>query len=146
MYIKIDGNQMLPTFDYTITILNKLKASDSSTRQDVWYKTVVKNCAFSKSNKTNISGNTVSSGALFTIRVPKSENYLPYSKWINGPDGYFTFSGGDYVVKGEIDEIPTSSNILTIYNKYRENACKITFIKDNTGTIECMEHYRIEGV
>ena len=147
MRITFRKNQMLPTFDYKITILNKIKSVDNSNNGDIWKKTVVNNCSFSKSNQVDNAGNTISSAALFVIRIPKSKNYLEYKEWIKSPNNNFTLNGGDYIIKGEIPENPTTSKDVTdIYNSYRETACKITFTKDNTNTIECMEHYRVEGI
>lgn len=146
MKIQFKPGQMLPTFDYTVTILNRQKAQHSETRQDIWYKSVVENCAWTSQVVRNVSGTTVSVGASYIIRIPKNPNYKPYSEWIQDIQG-FTFSTGDYLILGEIEEeIITPQTVLSIVQKYRPNACEIRLFKDNTGTIELAEHYHLEGV
>lgn len=146
MKIKFKSGQMLPTFDYTVTILNKLKAQNSATRQDVWVKTVVQNCAWTSNLVRNISGTSVSVGGSYVVRIPKNENYKPYSEWTKNNQG-FTFSTGDYLILGEIEEeIITPQTVIQLIQKYRPNACEIRYFKDNTGTIELAEHYHLEGV
>lgn len=146
MKVNFKPGQLLPTFDYTITILNKLKAQHSETKQDIWKKTVVKNCAWSSNLVRNIAGTSVSVGASYIVRIPKNEDYKPYSEWIKTMRG-FTFSTGDYLILGEIEEeIITPQTVLSIIQKYRPNACEIRFFKDNTGTVEVAEHYHLEGV
>lgn len=148
MRITWNSGQMLPTFDYKITVLNKLSAKDSVTKQDVWYKTVLNNCAFSSEIVRDASGTTVAVGNAFVARIPKSENYLPYSKWIENPDANFTLNVGDYVILGELDdsEIVVPNNIQKIYQSHKATAFVIKAFKDNTGTIELAEHYRVDGV
>lgn len=137
---------MLPTFDYTVTILNKLKVQHSVTKNDVWFKSVVKNCAWTSSIVRNISGTSVSVGASYIVRIPKDSRYRPYAEWIKDNQG-FTFSTGDYLILGEIEEeIITPQTVVSLVQKYRPNACEIRLFKNNTGTIELAEHYYLEGV
>ncbi len=146
MRIKWNKNQMLPTFGYTITVLNRLKAKHSTTKLDIWKKTVLHNCFLSTQAIRSITGTTVSISNNFICRVPKNENYRPYNDWIYDLEG-FTFSTGDYVIKGEIQEdIIEPNNIRDIVDKYRPNAFEIRLFKDNTGAIEVLEHYHLEGV
>lgn len=147
MKLKWKQGQLLPTFDYTITILNKAKATDTATGLDVWRKTVLNNCAWSANAVRNIQGSTVSVGNAFVVRVPKSPDYHPYSEWITNIYKGFTFSTGDYIIKGEIEEQDiTPNNVLNIVSKHRPEAFEIRYFKDNTGTVELAEHYHIEGV
>lgn len=144
--IKINQNQLLPTFDYTITLINKLKATDSATKVESYYKTVLHNCAFTTESIRNVQGSTTSVGNVYVTRIPKNMNYKPYSEWVSSLDG-FTISLDDYVIKGEIEEeVITPQTIAKIINKYRPNAFQIRSFKDNTGTIELAEHYKLEGV
>lgn len=148
MIVKWKQGQLLPTFDYTITILNKLKATDSATKLDVWKKTVINNCAWSSNIVRNVSGTTVSVGTSFVVRIPKSDEYKPYNEWKDSEtlEG-FTFSTGDYLIKGEIaEDVITPNNVQTIVKQHRPEAFEIRYFKDNTGTIELAEHYHIEGV
>lgn len=146
MKIKWKQGQLLPTFDYTITVLNKLKSTDSATKLDVWKKTVLNNCAWSSQAVRSVQGSTVSLGNAFVVRVPKNADYKPYNEWKDTLDG-FTFSTGDYIIKGEITEdTVTPNNVLKIVEAYRPDAFSVVFFKDNTGTVEALEHYHIEGV
>lgn len=144
--IKINRNQLLPTFDYPITIINKLKSVNSTTKLDSYYKTVIQNCVFTTEIVRNVQGTQASVGNVYISRIPKDERYKPYAEWIKTLDG-FTISTDDYIIKGEIEEdLITPNNIIQIVNKYRPNAFQIRVFKDNTGTIELAEHYKVEGV
>lgn len=146
MKVRWKQGQLLPTFDYTITVLNNLAARDSATKLDVWKKTTLKNCAWSSNTVRNVQGTTVSVGSSFVVRVPKSEDYKPYNEWKETLDG-FTFSTGDYVIKGEIEEETVTPNtVLDIVSRHKPEAFEVRLFKDNTGTVELAEHYRIEGV
>lgn len=145
MYIAWKPGQMLPTFDYTITVLNKLAARDSATKLDVWKATVLHNCSWSGRAERSVQGNTVSVGNVFVVRVPKSEEYHPYNQWKETMDG-FTFSTGDYIIRGEITEEATPQTVLNIVNSHKPEAFIIKLFQDNTGTVEALEHYHIEGV
>lgn len=144
--IKWNKGQLLPTFDYTITVLNKLDSKDSATKMDVWKKTVLNNCSWSTQIVRTVQGSTVSIGSTFVVRVPKNSEYHPYSQWKETLDG-FTFSTGDFIILGEIQEDTVTPNTVgDIVNAYRPQAFEVRLFKDNTGTIEALEHYRIEGV
>lgn len=146
MKLKWKQGQLLPTFDYTLTLLNRVKATDSTTGLDVWKKTVLKNCAFSSRAIRNVQGsNTVSLGSAYVVRIPKNDDYKPYNEWYQTLEG-FTFSTGDYIIKGEISEDVSPKNVVSLINKYRPDAFEIRLFKDNTGTVELLEHYHIEGV
>lgn len=147
MRVSWKQGQLLPTFDDTITLLNKLSAHDSLTKLDVWKKTVIHNCFFKSQTVRNINGTTVSLGSSFLCRVPKSPDYVPYSKWREDIAQGFTFSVGDIIIRGEIEETDINPNNVTqILTKYRPEAFRISAFSDNTGKIEALEHYRIEGV
>lgn len=137
--------QLLPNFDYTITILNKLKAVDNDTKLDVWKKTVIKNCSWSTQAVRSVSGSNVLLGSAYIVQIPKDERYQPYNQWKENTAG-FTVSVGDYIIKGEITEDVTASNVLKIVNSHRPDAFQINFFRNNTGTVELAEHYRVEGV
>lgn len=145
MRITWNPDQMLPTFDYTITVLNKLDYRDSATKLDVWKATVLRNCSWSGRAERSVQGNTVSVGNVFVVRVPKSLNYHPYNEWKNTMDG-FTFSTGDYIIRGEITDEVTPDTVNSIVNSHKPEAFIIKLFQDNTGTVEALEHYHLEGV
>lgn len=145
MRISWKPGQMLPTFDYTITVLNKLSARDSATKLDVWKATVLHNCSWSGRAERSMDGNNATVGNVFVVRVPKSADYHPYNEWKRSMDG-FTFSTGDYIIRGEITEEVTPSTVQSIVNAHKPEAFIIKLFQDNTGTVEALEHYHIEGV
>lgn len=139
---------LTPTFNKTITVLNKLAAKDSATGKDVWYKTVLTDCSFMGDVVRNATGNTVGVGNAYVCRIPKNDNYLPYSEWRNNRDGHFTLNVGDYVFLGTLaeTEIPTPNTIQAIYQAHKDTAFVIKAFSDNTGTIGMLQHYRVDGV
>ena len=144
--MKINKNQMLPTFGDTITILNKLKAIHSASKMDIWKKTVLDNCFFSSQAVRNIKGTTVTMGNNFICRVPKNKDYSPYNEWSKDLTG-FTFSTGDFIVNGIVtEEIIDANNIKKIIEQYKPNTFEIRFFKDNTNSIPLLAHYHLGGV
>lgn len=145
---KVSEKKLFPTFNNTITLLNKLASADSSTKKDIWYATVIENCFFTSKAVETATGNTVSVGTVFTARIPYSRFYKPYRDWLADVDNCFTLNTGDYVFLGILspDEILTPNNIINIYNKHRRNAFMVKSVKDNTGHLELLQHYHIEGV
>lgn len=135
---------MTPLFDYTITVLNKRAGRDSADKLDAWKKTVLHHCSWSSQAVRSVSGTTVSLGNAYVVRVPKSDAYRPYGQWIADMEG-FTFSTGDYIIRGEIPDEVTPKTVQAIVNRYRPEAFEIKLFRDNTGTIEALEHYRLEG-
>lgn len=145
MRITWNQGQMLPTFDYTITVLNKLSARDSVTKLDVWKATVLHHCAWSGKAVRSVQGSEISIGNSFIVRVPKSENYHPYNEWKENMNG-FTFSTGDYIIKGEVTDEVTPNTVQNIVNAHKPEAFIVKFFQDNTKTVEALEHYHLEGV
>ena len=146
MIVSWKPNQLLPTFDYTITVLNKLASRDTTTgKVDIWYATKLENCSFTSEVVRDVTGNVASVGNTFICRIPKSNNYMKYSEWKSNPDEHFTLNVGDYIFLGELEEIVTAQNIQQIYQSHKDSAFQIKAFKDNTGTIELAEHYRVDG-
>lgn len=140
--------KQLPTFRHTITVLNKRDGLDSPDHLDAWKKTVLKQCAW---KQTETQDQTVrlseavdiSKGADYLVRVPPSSEYRPYSAWKDTMEG-FTFSPGDYVLKGEITEEITAETVQSIVSQHRPDAFEVRLFRDNTGT-GYLDHYRLEG-
>ena len=146
--VSFTNTQLLPTFDYTVTLLNRIKAQDSITKRDVWHTTVVRNCFFEVTTVRQAQGNNVSMGGAYKCLIPKQENYLPYHLWVKSPDNNLTFSEGDYIIRGELaeDEIVTPESVVKIVRQHKPDAFQIRTFTDRTGTIELAEHYDVEGV
>lgn len=132
----------LPTFKHTVTVLNKLDGKDSPDHIDRWKKTVLHNCAWSE-DQTQASSVEIGVGASYLVRVPASEDYRPYREWAADMEG-FTFSPGDYIVKGEVSQEITAETVLAVVSYYRPAAFQVTLFRDNTGT-GYLDHYRLEG-
>lgn len=137
--------QLTPTFDHTITILNKLNGRDSHDRMDKWKKTTLHLCSWTSQSVRTMSGASVLMGSSFIVRIPKSAEFKPYNVWKADMNGW-TVSLGDYVVKGEIEEEVTAQTVQQIVNQHRPNAFEVRVFQDATGVIEALEHYRVEGV
>lgn len=132
-----------------ITVLNKLKRVDSITGLDVWYKSVIKNCVYSKTKISNVNGTVVSMGAQFTILIPFNNKYVPYHKWkdLENKDTRFTLSNQDIIILGEIKEKEITPNtIVSIKNKYSPNACEIRNIEEVENKFDTRYQFRINGI
>lgn len=147
--MRVTEKPLLPTFNQTITVVNKLAAADSSTRRDIWYVNVLDNCVFTNKTVESVQGTVASVGNVFLARIPYSDYYLKYKDWINNIDNSYTLNPGDYVFLGELEadeEIVTANTILNIYNKHKGYAFVVRSFQDNTKLIAQLPHYRIEGV
>lgn len=138
---------MPPPYRQTITLLNRLKAQDTEDkRSDVWFKTVLHGVALSAVAVGKIEGTTGVSARKVIARVPRNERYSPYEQWAKEPARGFTFSTGDIVIRGEIEEGRiTPQAVGALLQVHGANAFTVTAFKDNTGTIARGEHYRLEG-
>lgn len=138
----------LPTFRYTITVLNKLDGGDNPDHLDRWKKTVLHGCAWSETQSQRPSGRVseaaeINEDTAYLVRVPPSSDYKPYKDWKASMDG-FTFSPGDYIVKGEVTQEIGPENVAPVVEHCRPAAFQVTLFRDNTGT-GVAEHYRVEG-
>lgn len=121
---------MLGMFNYTITLLNRLKGNDFS---DSYYKTVISNVCLQ--NKIKADNNATNSRVESHCYVYIHKNILPkpYLKpkdWIssNNKSNTLTFKDDDYFVVGEISET-SITDINSIYDKY-DNVFKIYSVAD----------------
>lgn len=140
--------RQIPTFKHTVTVLNKRDGLDSPDHLDAWKKTVLKQCAWKQTETRSQSGQLseeaeANEGADCLVRVPPSSEYRPYSAWKNTMEG-FTFSPGDYVIKGEVREEVTAETVQSIVSQHRPDAFEVRLFRDNTGT-GYLDHYRLEG-
>ncbi len=145
MRVSWKKGQLTPTFDHTITILNKLNGRDSPDRMDKWKKTTLHLCSWTSQAVRTMSGASVLMGSSFIVRIPKSDTFRPYSEWKVDKEGW-TVSLGDYVIKGEVEEEVTPQTVQQIVNQHRPGAFEVRVFQDATGAVEALEHYRVEGV
>lgn len=133
----------LPTWTHTVTVLNKRAGRDSADYLDVWKKTVLRDCFWAGKQTQGQSGQEVNEGASFLLRVPRSERYRPYREWKGDMEG-FTFSPGDYIILGEVEEEITPETVQAVVESRRPEAFEVQLFKDNTDGP--LPHYRLEGV
>lgn len=133
----------LPTWTHTVTILNRRDGLDSTDYLDAWKKTVLLGCFWTGQQTIGTSGQEVNEGGSYLLRVPQSENYRPYREWKADMEG-FTFSTGDYIIRGEVVEEITAETVQSVVEKYRPDAFEVQLFKDNTDGP--LPHYRLEGV
>lgn len=133
----------LPTWNDTVTVLNKRDGLDSPDSLDAWKKTVLRGCFWAGEQTQGQSGQEVSEGADYLLRVPQSADYRSYLIWKADMEG-FTFSPGDYVILGEAAEEITPETVQGVVERYRPDAFEVRKLKDNTKGP--LPHYRLEGV
>lgn len=131
-----------------MTVLNKRAGRDSADYLDAWKKTVLRDCFWAGKQTRGQSRRMTSSaeineGASFLLRVPRSESYRPYREWKVDMAG-FTFSPGDYIIRGEAAEEITLETVQRVVESYRPDAFEVQLFKDNTDGP--LPHYRLEGV
>lgn len=139
-------NSLLPHWNDTVTVVNKLAARDSATKLDTWKKTVLHNCFFKQLVQRDIAGTTVSVGTSSICRIPKNPDFKPYHEWKEDISDGFTLSAGDYIFKGELNEDVTADNIVSLYNSHKPNAMSVKAVSDNSDFLGLAEHYRAEGI
>ena len=132
----------------TVTLLNKLKRKDSTTNTDIWYKTILTDCAYKKTSLASVTGKTVGMGQKFTILIPFTGKYLPYKDWKNLVDktGFYTLSPSDVIILGTVEEDVTDKNIITIKNDYEPNSCEIMSIEQVDKKLSVKFEFRVGGV
>lgn len=137
---------MNPNYYHTITLYNRIKASDSPDKKDYWQRTVLENC-FWKAVTNTVIGTEASVQNTYTVRIPEDDRYLPYAAFCQDPDGHFTASAGDLVVYGTCEDEITGESGHTaaqVLNRYKPNAFKVTAFSDNT-LYPFGKHYRLGG-
>lgn len=119
-------------FTQKVTILNKLKAVDSLSKTDVWYKTTIENAVWYEKSQSSVNGTTVQIGTSIIVEIPFNERYKPYKDWktAGGQLGHFTLSAGDYVIVGDVEEDINSNNITKVVSKYEPQCCTVRHFRE----------------
>ncbi len=133
----------LPTWNETVTVLNKRSGLDSPDRLDAWKKTVLKGCFWSVQRTQGQSDTEIALGGSYLVRLPQQKDYRPYQEWNPDMEGV-TFSPGDYIIRGEAAEEITPETVQAVVEHYRPDAFEVRLFKDNT--VGPLPHYRLEGV
>ena len=120
-------NSIKPLYNQKITILNKIKGSDTEDGKDIWVKNVLDSSLWRSISISSASGTVVSLGTKHKIYICDVSKYKPYSEFISyrGESDYYTISLNDYIIKGEVYEDVTSKNITSILAKHEPNVCKV---------------------
>ena len=133
-------------YDKTITIVNKLKKVDSGVgaTADTWKKKVINTAEYHKKVVRTVSGSTVSIGESEVVLIPFNQGYLPYETWKVDTTKGFTIEPGDVIFYGTLSETPTSANLTTLKQTYKNCDVRTVEIAKNNGiaTVEV----KIEGV
>lgn len=135
-------------YNQTITILNKLKRPDSNTGKDVWYKTVIRDAVWYTDSARSAGNHDVYIGSYITILIPFHEEYKDYLEWkvLPNKEEYFTFSNGDYVIRGLMEDEVTADNIVKTLEKYGENVCFVRHHKATHDRFGARVQLKIQGV
>lgn len=136
-----------PGYIHTLTLYNRIHATDTPDRKERWIRTVLHNCFWKSQIQTGFRDTGVSSQNIYVVRIPEDARYLPYAEFVKHPIGRFTFSQGDLVVLGECKEEitgETSHTMTQVLNRYRPDAFQITAFTDNTSFL-VSRHYRLGG-
>ena len=122
-------------YNNQVTIVNKLKKADSGigATTDTWKKTVLTNAEFHKKTVRSVSGSTVSLGETEIVLIPFGNGYLPYETWKTDTSKGFTMEPGDVVFYGTIAETPTSANISTLKQTYKNCDVRTVDVAKNNG-------------
>lgn len=138
---------MNKNYNQTITLYNKIRASDSNDKKEHWNRTVLHNCFWKSVINTGFSGTEASVRNTYVVRIPEDCRYLPYAEYTRQPGGRFSMSHDDIVVKGECREEITGESGQTaaqVLNRHKPEAFRITAFSDNTG-FGVAKHYRLGG-
>lgn len=135
-------------YNQTVTVLNKLKATDSLTKRDVWYKTVLDDVAWYTDSTRTATSSAVYIGTYIKVLIPFHNEYLTYLEWRkpSNQDEHYTMSTGDYIVLGEVPDDITADNIVKTLQKYGENVCQVKHHKESYNRFGARVQLMIEGV
>ncbi|MGL6202058.1 MAG: hypothetical protein ACRC3H_24330 [Lachnospiraceae bacterium] len=138
-----------PNYNQTITLFNCLKAADNSIGKDIWQKKVLEHCFYKNSTGVQPLGESLKSVNYYTVRIPPSDKYKPYSEWSKLSEEerakYFTFNMDDVVIKGESSEEITGmspNTVAQVINRNKPGSFKVNSFADNT-TSAFGKHYRL---
>lgn len=135
-------------YNQKITILNKLKQTDSTTGADVWYKHTVENATWYLSSERTVSNSSVLIGTYIKVLIPFNDMFMPYETWklTGNQDLHYTISSGDYIVLGNVVEDITNNNIVKVMTSYEPNVCQVKHFQIKNNRFGATVQIYIEGV
>lgn len=134
-------------YNQKVTILNKLKKTDSESNLDVWYKSVIEDAAWYEQSERAVTSNGVTIGSYIVCLIPHHKEYLDYTEWkaAGNQDGHFTMSTGDYIILGEVEEDITPNNIVSTMTKYEPRVCAVKHFTPAQDRFGSSVQLRVEG-
>ena len=135
-------------YNQRVTILNKLKRTDSKTGVDVWRKSTVDDVVWYTKSARSAGSSSVFIGTYITVLFPFNSRYLPYMEWKKpgNQDEHFTMSSGDYIILGDVPENITANNIIKVLEQYGENVCQVKHHNGNYKRFGARVQLKVEGV
>ena len=137
-------------WNMSITVFTRLYCVDSADnyKKIKWYRYTFDNCFFTQSQTSYHSGRDLYQKNQNIIRIPVSENYVPYKEWCEMSEtqktAYWSITAGSLLFLDVIrDEIPTNSSGNDLLKKYDPDCFTVDVFKDNTNFIP--KHYFIGG-
>lgn len=135
-------------YNQRVTILNKLKRTDSKTGVDVWRKSIVDDVVWYTKSSRSAGSSSVFIGTYITVLFPFNSRYLPYMEWKKpgNQEEHFTMSSGDYIILGDVPENITANNIIKVLEQYGENVCQVKHHNANYKRFGARVQLKVEGV
>lgn len=135
-------------YNQRVTILNKLKRTDSKTGVDVWRKSTVDDVVWYTKSARSAGSSSVFIGTYITVLFPFNSRYLPYMEWKKpgNQEEHFTMSCGDYIILGDVPENITANNIIKVLEQYGENVCQVKHHNANYKRFGARVQLKVEGV
>ena len=135
-------------YNQRVTILNKLKRTDSKTGVDVWRKSTVDDVVWYTKSARSAGSSSVFISTYITVLFPFNSRYLPYMEWKKpgNQDEHFTMSSGDYIILGDVPENITANNIIKVLEQYGENVCQVKHHNANYKRCGARVQLKVEGV
>ncbi len=134
---------MNPNYTHTITLYNRIRASDRQDKKEYWKRTVLHNCFYKMQTSVGYQTTQASVSNTYVVRIPKRDDYLPYESFCKKLQG-FTLSIDDIVVYGECNDEITGNYAVEFLRQHKPNAFKVTAVADNT-IFRMGKHYRLGG-
>lgn len=135
-------------YNQRVTILNKLKRTDSKTGVDVWRKSTVDDVVWYTKSARSAGSSSVFISTYITVLFPFNSRYLPYMEWKKpgNQEEHFTMSSGDYIILGDVPENITANNIIKVLEQYGENVCQVKHHNANYKRFGARVQLKVEGV
>lgn len=124
----------------TITLINHYNEK----HEDKYQLTTIKGVYWHGSVAASLSDSGFKAANSFTVRIPKksvSATYIPASEWSADNHDGWTLQEGDYIVKGEVSDITSPSDL-------RDSGQQMIAIKgytENPISFSGLAHWKVVG-